>query len=61
MEDRWQTVLTHSFPTRRSSDLEVFVPENANVRKQDSDPGYETEPLKQRDEEDEGILYDNLD
>ena len=41
--------------------VEVFVPENANVRKQDSDPGYETEPLKQRDEEDEGILYDNLD
>ena len=41
--------------------VEVFVPENVNVRKLDSDLGYEAEPLKQRDEEDEGILYDNLD
>lgn len=41
--------------------VEVFVPENAHVKKQDSDPGYEAEPMKHRDDEDEGILYDNLD
>ena len=25
------------------------------------DPGYEVDPVKPRDDEDEGILYDNLD
>ena len=41
--------------------VEIFAPDNTAVHKQDTDPGYELELMKPRDNEEEGILYDNLD
>ena len=52
-------------------DVDKVVEESANGwlggemqsvhRTVQADPGYEIEPMKPRDNEDEGILYDNLD
>lgn len=43
--------------------VDITIPNDAlaKVHGPKEDPGYETEPMKQRDDEDEGILYDNLD